>query len=438
MTVNPMLQGRNGLQSLAEMWGERIESMLPGLLLQASVSFWDGSVCGSADPIVRVSILSPRAFAYLLRRPSELGLARAIVTGSIALDGDLVSAYKLVESAAFRGSPGRLAKLATYACMLGAESLSELVNARRPAIEFRRTRVRDHHLRRRAAVSHHYDAGNTFYEILLGPSMTYTCAVFREPGLSLEDAQIAKHDLIAAKLGLPAGPGSRILDIGCGWGQLAIHAASNYGWRVSGVTLSKEQAEYASERVRHSPVSDSVEIIHDDIFAFRSSTLFDAVTSVGMSEAVGRARIDSYFERIAYLVKPGGRVLNHAITTPGGSRLKSNTAAYRYVFPDGELIELPRLILAAERAGLHVLGVESIGKYYVPTLMKWLENMDRSRLIVDELIGVERARVWSVYLAASARKFDSGVLDVHQVLAVRPDGETIRSFERMGTRRART
>jgi cyclopropane-fatty-acyl-phospholipid synthase len=269
------------------------------------------------------------------------------------------------------------------------------------------------------AISHHYDVGNDFYRLVLGPSMTYSCARFDREGMSLEEAQRSKHDLICRKLGLAERPGARLLDVGCGWGSMAMHAAKSYGARVVGVTLSASQAEFARARARDAGLEANVEIRLQDYRDLGGET-FDAISSIGMFEHVGTKRMDEYFNILFSLLAPTGRLLNHAISTPGGSRMRGRSFINRYVFPDGELVDLADVAGAMERAGFEVRDVESLREHYSETLHAWVANLEGSWDEAVGLVGEPRARVWRLYMAGSANGFDDGGIAVHQVLGVVP------------------
>jgi cyclopropane-fatty-acyl-phospholipid synthase len=276
----------------------------------------------------------------------------------------------------------------------------------------RHSRIRD-----ADSIHHHYDVSNRFYEMVLGPSMAYTCAVFPKESASLEEAQADKFDLVARKLGLASG--MRLLDVGCGWGALARHAVERYDARVVGVTLSQEQVDWARRANDEAGLSDRVEIRRQD---YRDvSGEFDAISSIGMFEHVGSERMGEYFRDLRALLVPTGRLLNHAISSVGGSRLGSRSFIGRYVFPDGELIDVGEVVLAMEAAGLEVRDVESLREHYARTLRHWVRNLEESWDEAVRLVGVGRARVWRLYMAASALGFEDGGTAIHQTLGVVPD-----------------
>ena len=257
------------------------------------------------------------------------------------------------------------------------------------------------------AISHHYDVGNDFYELVLGPSWTYSCARFVTPATSLEEAQAAKYELICRKLGLDRAPGSRLLDVGCGWGSMALHAARHHDAQVVGIALSHEQVDKAQQRVRQAGLEDRVEIRYQDYRDLRGEE-FDAISSIGMFEHVGTARTAQYFATLRDLLGPTGRLLNHAISSPGGSRLGNRTFIGRYVFPDGELIDVGEVVLAMERAGFEVRDVESLREHYSRTLRCWVANLEANWDRAVELVGRARADIWRLYMAGSAIGFDDG------------------------------
>jgi cyclopropane-fatty-acyl-phospholipid synthase len=345
-------------------------------------------------------------------------MARGFVTGDIDFEGDLFQMLLALE-AKTRGrrrlGPRAVASGLWTALRLGAMGLPPS----RPKEEVHLGGWLHSKRRDAAAVQHHYDVGNDFYRLVLGPAMTYSCARFDRQGMSLEDAQSSKHDLICRKLGLGERPGARLLDVGCGWGSMAMHAARNYGASVVGVTLSRPQVELARERVRDAGLEANVEIRHQDYRDLRGET-FDAISSIGMFEHVGTKRMDEYFSVLFSLLAPTGRLLNHAISSPGGSRMHGRSFINRYVFPDGELVDLADVVGAMERAGFEVRDVESLREHYSETLHAWVANLESSWDKAVALVGEPRARVWRLYMAGSANGFDDGGIAVHQVLGVVP------------------
>lgn len=273
--------------------------------------------------------------------------------------------------------------------------------------------------RDRQAISHHYDVGNEFYEHVLGPSMVYSCAYW-SPGSTLEEAQRDKLDLVCRKLGLQ--PGERLLDVGCGWGSMALHAAREYGVRVTGVTLSREQAVYARKRAAEEGLADRVDIRIQDYRDVKDGP-YDAISSIGMAEHVGAERYREYARTLHALLAPGGRLLNHQIARPP----EPDEEAYRidefidaYVFPDGELSPLGTTVGELERVGFEVRDVEALREHYALTLRAWVARLEEHWEQAVRLTSPGRARVWRLYMAASALGFEHGRLGVNQILAVKP------------------
>jgi cyclopropane-fatty-acyl-phospholipid synthase len=393
----------------------RFERRLGGPL-PFTLRLWDGSELASPDPSPsRLVVRSPRAVAYAIRSPGELGFARAWVSGELDLDGDLEAA--LAAAQRFRGmrftARDRLSVLSA-ARQLGALGL----RAPEPPAAEARPRGRLHSLQRdRSSVRHHYDVSNTFYRLVLGPTMVYSCAYFASPDDSLEEAQERKLDLICRKLRLE--PGERLLDVGCGWGGLVIHAAQHYGVRAVGVTLSAPQAELARARLREAGLADRCEIRVADYREVDDGP-YDKIASVGMYEHVGRERLHEYARRLRALLRPGGLVLNHGIVRVVPRPRDPDTFIARYVFPDGELHQLPSVLEALEAAGLELRDTESLREHYPLTLRRWVSNLETNRAEAVAEAGSERARVWRLYMTASAQAFDRGDISVHQVLAAAP------------------
>jgi cyclopropane-fatty-acyl-phospholipid synthase len=396
----------------------RIEGALPDRPF--TIELWDGSRIPSTRHGPTLTVRSPRAIGHLLRAPGELGLGRAYVCGEIDVD-DLDGIVALLG----RWQPPAISlpqRLRFGAAALRAAGLH--CRPPPPAAELRPRRRGRHTKRRDAeAVRHHYDVSNEFFALFLDETMTYSCALF-EPGTrTLEDAQRAKLELICRKLELE--PGQRMLDIGCGWGSLAIHAAREHGASVWGITLSEPQAELARDRAREAGVDDRVEIRVMDYRDLREER-FDAVASIGMVEHVGEAQIDEYARQIERVLEPDGRVLNHGIVfVPPQERgvHVGGEFSNRYVFPDGELLNLSRMLLAFERAGFEALNVENLHTDYAETLRHWTTRFEDHLDEAERLAGGERVRVWRLYLRAARNSFETGRNAVYQLLCSRPLAE---------------
>jgi cyclopropane-fatty-acyl-phospholipid synthase len=381
------------------------------------VRFWDGTALGPAEGDT-LEVRSREAVRRLLWSPNELGLARAFVAGELDFDGDIFEMLAMLHAA----SPSRLRSTSSlpWQAVRTAHRLGALGRPIPPPPEEAAPRGRLHSRARDAqAVRHHYDVSNDFYAMVLGPSMTYSCARFSSDAASLEEAQESKHDLICRKLGLRDRTGQRLLDVGCGWGSLAMHAARHYGAHVVGVTLSPEQAQWARQRVAAGGLDRQVEIRVQDYRDVPEGT-FDAIASVGMFEHVGSSKRAEYFGAMRRLVRPEGRLLNHAISSVGGSSISPRSFIGRYVFPDGELLDVGQVVLAMEEAGFEARDLESLREHYAKTLRAWVDNLQRHWEDVVAEVGVRRARVWLLYMAASANGFEDGGISVHQVLGVLP------------------
>lgn len=377
--------------------------------------FWDGSHWGLNEGIGRIRIRSKDALRRLMWSPGELGVARAFVTGEIDIDGNLIETLRVLRSGGknLRRVSRMVPRMVVAASRVGAIGRPLPF----PPEEVRPRGIRHSITRDAQVVSHHYDVGNDFYRLVLGPSMTYSCAHFVEPTMSLTDAQTSKYDLVCRKLGLHDRPGMRLLDVGCGWGSMALHAASRYDANVVGVTISREQFKVATQRVEQAGLTDRVEIRLED-YRELTGERFDAISSIGMSEHVGKSRIGEYFSTLSSLLSPQGRLLNHAISSIGGSKLGKRSFMYRYVFPDGELLDVGDTVLAMEEAGLEVRDIESLREHYALTLRQWVANLEKHWDVAVGLVGIGRARVWRLYMAASAVGFEDGGLAIHQVLGV--------------------
>jgi cyclopropane-fatty-acyl-phospholipid synthase len=379
------------------------------------VKFWDGSSIGDQDAKATAVFRSPDAVRHILWSPNELGLSRAYVVGDIDFDGDIY--YALAHLAGIQPKIGSLGLKSVVHTARGALQFGGLT--RRPEIPAEETVPpgRMHSLLRDAkAISHHYDVGNDFYSLFLGDTWTYSCARFVDDGMSLNDAQVAKYDMVCRKLGLKEG--MRYLDVGCGWGGLLIHAAANYGVTAVGITLSKEQADKAKQRVAEAGLADKIEIRIQDYRDLRNES-FDAISSIGMFEHVGRSQMAKYFGVLDTVLNPGGRLLNHAIDSVGGSAMHPDGFIARYVFPDGELQDLSVSIGAMQDSGFEVRDVESLREHYAMTLRHWVANLEANWEQAVAIVGERRARVWRIYMAGSAVAFEQNRISIHQTLGVK-------------------
>jgi cyclopropane-fatty-acyl-phospholipid synthase len=406
-------------RDLASMTRRTLNAIAAGRLrsLPVTLRFWDGSVllADAAGSAPVVSVDNPQALAHLVREPNQIGLARAWVTGAVDVDGDLEQV--LDTRPRFQGlrlsAVDRL-RLARAGLRAGGAAL-----LRRPAIPSIEAAPggRGHSLAEdRRAVRHHYDVSNEFYSLVLGPSMTYSCAYFASPADTLEAAQGQKHELISRKLRLAAG--ERLLDIGCGWGSMLMHAAAHHGVRGVGVTLSELQAELARERIRDAGLSSRLEVRVADYREIRDGP-FDKVVSIGMYEHVGRSELGRYASAVRGLLRPGGLFLNHGIARLNSTGPRGDTFISRYIFPAGELHPVTAITEAMQTARLEVRDVESLREHYPLTLRRWVANLEAHRAEAVATAGSERERAWRLYMLASAQAFDAGEITVYQVLAAR-------------------
>jgi cyclopropane-fatty-acyl-phospholipid synthase len=389
----------------------------------ADVEFeaYDGSKAGRpGSPPVTVSIRTPTAVSYLAQAPGALGLARAYVSGHLDVDGDMYIALARLASAQRLNL--HLSERLSVLTQLGGPRL--LLRRMAPPPQEVRVNTRwvagRRHTKGRdaSAISHHYDVSNTFYEWVLGPSMAYTCACYPDPHASLEQAQEHKFDLVARKLGLAEG--MRLLDVGCGWGGMVMHAAGKYGVRAIGVTLSEQQALWAQRAIKEAGLEDRAEVRHLD-YREVTETGFDAVSSIGLTEHVGKAQVPGYFAFLHGKLRPGGRLLNHCITRPDDNvpPIVRDGFISRYVFPDGELEGPGYLISAMNDAGFEIRHSENLREHYALTLAGWCANLDAHWDEAVAEVGEATARVWRLYMTGSRLGFDRNQIQLHQALGVR-------------------
>jgi cyclopropane-fatty-acyl-phospholipid synthase len=379
-----------------------------------AIEFWDGTrVEPTTEAAPTFFIRSPKALAHVLRAPGELGLGRAYAQGLIETD-DLDGALLLVDNFEPPSiSPKSIARLGLG--LIRATGLTALPPL--PETELRLRGERHTIARDRRAVRHHYDAGNDFFKLFLDPSMTYSCAYWRGGATTLEEAQKAKLDLICKKLDLQ--PGERLLDVGCGWGSMALNAARERQVKVLGISLSEPQVEEARKRAAEQGLDDLVQF---KVCDYRELTEdgFDAISSIGMVEHVGEERIDLYMRTLHGLLRPGGRLLNHGIAKLADFDTKDEGAfSERFVFPDGVPLPLSRIAKAMERTGLVPQHVEGIGPDYALTITEWIKRYEERYDEAVRLAGEERARVWKLYLRAARQGFTTNWATVFQVLATR-------------------
>ncbi|MGC4109664.1 MAG: class I SAM-dependent methyltransferase [Nocardioides sp.] len=392
---------------------------------------YDGSASGPEDAPYGMHLKNERGLAYLMTAPGDLGLGRAYVSGDIDVTGihpgDPYEALKVLQVGLRlrTPSPAEALKLVTG---LGISHLKPpppppqetLPRWRRVVEGVRHSRKRDSE-----AIHHHYDVSNTFYEYVLGPSMTYTCAVYPTDDATLEQAQYYKYDLIAQKLDLK--PGMRLLDVGCGWGGMVRHAAEHYGVKALGVTLSREQATWAQEKIKEQGLDHLAEVRHSDYRAVADGD-FDAVSSIGLTEHIGVKNYRSYFGFLRDKLRPQGRLLNHCITRAHNRHQETGAFIDRYVFPDGELTGSGRIITEVQNVGLEVQHEENFRVHYAKTLAGWCHNLEENWDACVAEVGEGTARVWGLYMAGSRLAFDRNEIQLHHVLATKTDEDGEAAF----------
>ncbi len=403
--------------------GEAISRLMPdGVPFRFTA--YDGSTAGPEDSPVRLHLRTERGLSYLLTAPGDLGMARAYVSGDLELSGvhpgNPYEAVRVLQREAGIRVPSPAEAFAIVRS-LGWGHLKPpppppqeaLPRWRRLVEGFRHSKSRD-----AGAIHHHYDVSNRFYERVLGPSMTYTCACFPSEDATLEEAQATKYDLVARKLGLE--PGMRLLDVGSGWGGMVRHAAREYGVHVVGVTLSREQAAWAQDAIRGEGLEHRAQVRFSD-YRDVTDTGFDAVSSIGLTEHIGVRSYPAYFSFLRDKLVPGGRLLNHCITRPANTSTDTGAFIDRYVFPDGELTGSGRIITEMQNVGFEVRHEENLREHYALTLKSWSQNLVEHWDECVEEVGEGTAKVWGLYMAGSRLSFERNEIQLHQVLAVKPD-----------------
>jgi len=391
--------------------------------LPVRVRAWDGSQAGPQDAPT-VVIASPDALRRLVARPGELGLAQAYVTGELDIEGDLLDALRRVWSSTRAGRTRRPGAGDALAALRLAGGLGVIGLPPAPPASQARLRGRLHSQRRdRDAIAHHYDLSNEFYSLILDPHMAYSCGYWTsdDPGYGVEDAQRDKLDLVCRKLGLQ--PGSRLLDIGCGWGSLSLYAAEHFGARVVGVTISAEQKAFIDQRVAERGLGDRVEVRLQD-YREVAETGFDAVSSIEMGEHVGDRQYPVYARVVHDRLRPGGRALVQQMsrrTRPGGGPFIE-----AFIAPDMSMRPVGETVALIEGAGLEVRDVHGLREHYVRTVQAWYDTFEANWDEVVAMVGEEAGRVWRLYLVGAALAFEEGRMGVDQILAVRrgPGGES--------------
>jgi cyclopropane-fatty-acyl-phospholipid synthase len=414
--------GRSGAVTLGDMFERLFGADAP-----VRFSAYDGSTAGDPHADLGIRVVTPRAVSYLATAPGSLGLARAYIQGDLDVEGvhpgNPYELLKVMDDGLHPQRPS-LSEAMAWARALGAKTFVPPPLPAQEVVPSWRRGLRHSRDRDAESISYHYDVSNAFYERVLGPSMTYTCACFPAEDSTLEEAQAHKYDLVARKIGLQ--PGMRLLDVGCGWGGMVRHAAKNYGVSVLGVTLSREQATWAQERIKAEGLDDVAEVRHCDYRDVRERD-FDAVSSIGLIEHIGVKNYPAYFSFLRSRLRPEGRLLNHGITRPDNQHAGLPRRGFigRYVFPDGELTGSGDIVRAMEDAGFEVQHQENLRIHYAKTLTGWCDNLVTNWDACVAEAGLPVAKVWGLYMAGSRLGFESNQIQLHQVLGTRnTDGGT--------------
>ncbi|MBE0416559.1 MAG: class I SAM-dependent methyltransferase [Coriobacteriia bacterium] len=384
------------------------------------VRLWDGSEWepeSGQDARFTLVLKHPGALKRMFWPPNQVTLGEAFIYDDFDIEGDLESAASLADHlGVLTGDVKRLVKLAWR--LVTMPSPERECEGRVCAELDGRPHSKE---RDRAAIAYHYDVSNDFFQVWLDPDMVYSCAYFERPDDDLGTAQQRKLDYICRKLRLQ--PGERLLDIGCGWGALAIHAARHYGAEVTGITLSEAQVRLAGERIAEAGLADRCRVELLDYRDVEESRPFDKLVSVGMFEHVGAGLLPSYFEKTFRLLRPGGIFLNHGISAEANTEKLSRGSSFsqKYVFPDGELLPISTTLAIAERSGFEVRDVENLREHYAMTLRHWVRRLEKDAEVARAVVDDATYRVWRLFMAFSAYGFSRNTIQVHQSLLSKPD-----------------
>jgi cyclopropane-fatty-acyl-phospholipid synthase len=397
-------------------------------LENVGVRLWDDTKWPDDRPRAAILVLKhPGALSRMFLPGTEVGLAEAYLRNDFDIEGDIEAAFKVGDFLLSRLNDwNKKLKLGGLLIRLPeADGRSTIQRAARqflPGIRGKRHSPE----RDRRAVRFHYDVSNDFYQLWLDRRMVYSCAYFKSPSDPLDIAQEQKLDYICRKLRLRAG--QRLLDIGCGWGALVIHAAKHFGVDAKGITLSEPQAKWARSRIADAGLENRAEIELRDYreIAAEGSELYDAIASIGMAEHVGRERLPDYFATGHRALKPGGVFLNQAIAEdivprPGKPEGFGGSFIEQYVFPDGDIPPLPIMLRAVEASGFEIRDVENLREHYALTLRHWLRRLEEHHDEALRFLDEATYRVWRLYIAGSAHGFRSGHIAIYQILLAKSD-----------------
>lgn len=407
-----------------ERWNLALERLLAAFdgamavrLPDGSTGVFGGGARSGMAPQFTLGLRSTDVARSLLLGRDPLRLAELYFRGDVDVDGDLFSALSLKDHLQSLRLP-LARRLGLMLRLAGQATLPRGTGSSASKGTLRANHVKSHSQEEnRQAIAFHYDLSNDFYALWLGEGMVYSCAYFESDDASLERAQNAKLDHICRKLQL--APGEQLLDIGCGWGALIMHAARHYGVRSHGITLSERQFDLASRRIREAGLQDRVTIALQDYRELAGRHRFDRIASVGMFEHVGLKNLPIYFDTVQRLLKPDGLFLNHGIThdQDGWGKALSSRFINRYVFPDGELDTVSNIQRVMERARFEIVDVEALRPHYAKTLRHWVQRLENQHERALDHVNETTYRVWRLYMAASAMEFESGELGVYQILA---------------------
>jgi cyclopropane-fatty-acyl-phospholipid synthase len=399
-----------------------LEDLLSGMPSRPfDVRFWDGSVWPGTAPAEFTLVLHhPGSVRAMFWPPNPLTFGEAYVYDDFDIEGDMYAFQHLCTYLMTHPATLPLGRRLALAWRLWWLPKQQRPRVGREAASLPGTihsKERD-----RAAISYHYDLPPLLFEKILGPSMTYSCAVFASADEDLTPAQFRKIDLVCRKLRMR--PGCWLLDIGLGWGTLATHVARNYGAHVLAVTISKEQAEWAGAHVRAEGLQGRVRVELADYRDIPDAEKFDHITNIEVSEHFGARQMPTYFRKCERLLRPGGTILHQQITLSGklGMTPLARDFMGRFIFPDGELVPLHATLRAAEQSGLEVRDVESFREHYPLTLRHWLAALEANEREITEAVGPATYRVFRMYLSGAAFGFERGDYNLHQILLVKPDG----------------